>query len=359
MKSFQKYTSLILFFILIISLFPPYSISASPPILTGGARCTAKVQNVYSAPNIASLVIGVLNSGDRILVYESPNEDWTCILFDGLPGYVPTGSLSIASDLNGPFKHTGVPELLLDNVRLLAHPGNRWMDHFSGRSIPREDCISLHLLGISGEWLEVSANGSTGFLHSSFLHFTGDNDLHGVTASPYVPITETSQVIWDFFLDKGLSPEAAAGLLGNLYAESALNTINLENAFEEKLGYSDYSYTYAVDHQTYSRESFINDQAGYGLCQWTSTTRKKELYDMAKDRKVSVSDLNLQLDIIWEELTDEHAYFLEFLSNSLTLKQASDAAMYHYMIPSIQNTYIEDMRLSYTLSFYEAFELSK
>lgn len=35
------------------------------------------------------------------------------------------------------------------------------------------------------------------------------------------------------------NPYGVAGLMGNLYAESALSPINLQNSYEKKLGYTD------------------------------------------------------------------------------------------------------------------------
>ena len=39
--------------------------------------------------------------------------------------------------------------------------------------------------------------------------------------------------------EKGLNAYAIAGLMGNLYAESALNPRNLQNSYEKKLNMSD------------------------------------------------------------------------------------------------------------------------
>ena len=57
--------------------------------------------------------------------------------------------------------------------------------------------------------------------------------------------------IWDYLTGKGLSPAGAAGLMGNLYAESGLNPQNLQNTYEKKLGYTDAAYTAAVDSGKY------------------------------------------------------------------------------------------------------------
>ena len=41
--------------------------------------------------------------------------------------------------------------------------------------------------------------------------------------------------IWNYLVGKGLSKAGAAGLMGNLYAESALNPKNLQNSYEKGL----------------------------------------------------------------------------------------------------------------------------
>lgn len=108
--------------------------------------------------------------------------------------------------------------------------------------------------------------------------------------------------------DLGLSDIAIAGAMGNFYHESSFISNNLENIFETKLGYTDETYTAAVDDGSYSMEQFISDHdmdgcgAGYGLCQWTWNTRKKGLYEFAKSKNVSIADENMQIEYVLGEL---------------------------------------------------------
>lgn len=55
--------------------------------------------------------------------------------------------------------------------------------------------------------------------------------------------------------------------MGNLYAESRLSPVNLQNSYEKKLGMTDSQYTQAVDNDSYS--NFVKDSAGYDLTQQT------------------------------------------------------------------------------------------
>ena len=76
--------------------------------------------------------------------------------------------------------------------------------------------------------------------------------------------TTNEERIWNFCIGKGMSKCGAAGLMGNIYAESGLVPTNLQNSFEKKLGYTDAAYTAAVDNGSY--KNFVRDSAGYGLC---------------------------------------------------------------------------------------------
>lgn len=79
--------------------------------------------------------------------------------------------------------------------------------------------------------------------------------------------------IWNYLQKQDMNPCGIAGLMGNLFAESGLNPQNLQNSCEKKLGYTDASYTAAVDNGSYT--NFTKDSAGYGLAQWTYWLRKQ------------------------------------------------------------------------------------
>ena len=66
--------------------------------------------------------------------------------------------------------------------------------------------------------------------------------------------------IWRFLKSQGMTDAGVAGLMGNLFAESGLNPKNLQNSYEKKLGYTDATYTAAVDNGTYT--NFVRDSAG-------------------------------------------------------------------------------------------------
>lgn len=109
--------------------------------------------------------------------------------------------------------------------------------------------------------------------------------------------------LWIQLRNRGHSPDATAAIMGNIEAESAFRPNNVED--RSKL--TDAEYTTAVDDGRISRDSFMRDALGYGLCQWTYFTRKAGLYDLCRQRGVSISDTPAQLDYLGMELA-EHEY---------------------------------------------------
>ena len=131
-----------------------------------------------------------------------------------------------------------------------------------------------------------------------------------------------AEIIWNFLKQKGLSDCGTAGLMGNLFAESALNPRNLQQSYEKKLGFTDTSYTEAVDAGTY--KNFVNDSAGYGLAQWTYYSRKQELFNFAVNSGKSIGDLDLQLNYLWYELTTVFPSVAQVLQRATSVLEDSN-----------------------------------
>ena len=156
--------------------------------------------------------------------------------------------------------------------------------------------------------------------------------------------SNTERKIWNFLRCRGLSPAGAAGLMGNLYAESALNPMNLQNSFEEKLGLKDIEYVVAVDSGLYS--NFVRDSAGFGLAQWTYWTRKEALLNYAKKVGASIGDLEMQLNFLFQELKGYTAVY-EVLRTARTVQEASNIVLTKYERPANMSAAVKAKRASY------------
>ena len=141
--------------------------------------------------------------------------------------------------------------------------------------------------------------------------------------------------------------------MGNLYAESGLKPNNLQDNYEKKLGYTDSSYTQAVDSGKYTK--FAKDSAGYGLAQWTYLTRKQGLYDYAKLKKVSISDTIMQLEYLFKELESNYINVLKALKNAKTVKSASDIVLTEFEKPADQSNSVKTQRAKYGQVYYDKY----
>lgn len=143
------------------------------------------------------------------------------------------------------------------------------------------------------------------------------------------------------------------GLMGNLYAESALLPVNLQNSFEKKLGYNDKSYTDAVDSGKYT--NFEKDSAGYGLAQWTFWSRKRGLKAYADSLKSSIGNQETQLEYLLIELSGSFASVLRGLKTAKSLREASDLVLTKFEQPSDQSEGMKATRASYGRKYLEMF----
>lgn len=163
----------------------------------------------------------------------------------------------------------------------------------------------------------------------------------------------TAKHIWDRLLAAGLSEAGAAGLMGNLKAESNLQPNNLQNSFEKKLGFTDATYTAAVDDETYT--NFANDGAGYGLAQWTYPARKSALLAFAKAQKKFVGDLDLQLDFLLDELQKDYPALLRQLCAASDVRAASDAVLTQFERPADMSESVKIKRAGFGEEFLRGF----
>lgn len=141
------------------------------------------------------------------------------------------------------------------------------------------------------------------------------------------------KIIFDVLNAEIKNPVGVYALMGNLKAESALNPKNVQNSYERKTGYTDETYTKAVDS---GRHNFVRDSAGYGLAQWTYWSRKDALLRYAKASGKSIGDLNMQLNFLLKEIKGYPTVWRALTTGS-TIKEISDIVMCDYERPANQS----------------------
>lgn len=188
--------------------------------------------------------------------------------------------------------------------------------------------------------------------------------LSTVQSSDFMSLGDTDeQRIWNYLINKGYSKAGVAGMMGNFKMESGLRSNNMENSYERKLGYTDESYTKAVDDGSYSKESFIRDAVGYGLPQFTYSAWKKGLYENTVEKGKSIGSAAGQLDYLTDTFKNDWAlvnkYKLnEYLKNASDPQAAASKMFRSYEMPNVDSVTaytFEPERKKYAQEIYDTY----
>lgn len=146
----------------------------------------------------------------------------------------------------------------------------------------------------------------------------------------------SAQTIYEQLRRAGMSAAGACGMLGNMQAESRLQSNNAQDAY----GQNDEQYTAMVDSGGLDAGyAFVYDSIGYGLCQWTLASRKQKLLSFAKQRGVSISDEDMQVQFCLWELQNEPEYekLWPYLCTTKGVYEAAERICVEYERPAVNN----------------------
>lgn len=165
-----------------------------------------------------------------------------------------------------------------------------------------------------------------------------------------------AEKIWYYFSVIIGNDYGVAGIMGNLYAESGLNPMNVQDSYNKSLGLTDKEYTTYVDNGVIKRSTFNHDGAGYGIAQWTYWSFKNELYTLAKERRTSIGDIDTQLKLLYRHLS--RLKIIDYLKTVKSVREASDKVLMDFENPRNQSDSVKGMRESYGMNFYSKFHKS-
>ena len=167
---------------------------------------------------------------------------------------------------------------------------------------------------------------------------------------------EGAAYVHSFLLAQGFTSAGAYGMMANIYAESNFYPNNLQNTYNKKLGMSDAEYTERVDTGTYSKQQFVRDSAGYGLCQWTYWTRKQGLYEYIESVGASIGDIHHQLLYLMQELERGYADLLGALRKADDAEACAKLVMTRFERPADQSEAAQNRRAGYAKEIRALFE---
>lgn len=168
------------------------------------------------------------------------------------------------------------------------------------------------------------------------------------------------QTIYNRFRQAGYTEEAALGFLGNWQAESGCEPSRLQG---DSSSYRTLSkqYTAGVESGSISKQTFISDQKGYGLAQWTyydfvsGQGRKLDLYNFWKKRGGKLDDINMQIDFALWELSHTYTHVAARVRNNNDLHSCVDIICRQYEQPYYCNV---EERFRYAKEIMSQIDLS-
>ena len=145
-----------------------------------------------------------------------------------------------------------------------------------------------------------------------------------------------ARYIYSYLIDKGWSLNAICGMLGNLQAESSMNPGRWQS------------------------NDVGNTSLGYGLVQWTPSTKYTEWANAQGFTDYSEMDSNLAR-IIYEvennlQWISTYAYdlsFAEFTTSELPVSLLAKAFLLNYERPADQSESVQEYRATLSLAWYQ------
>lgn len=180
-----------------------------------------------------------------------------------------------------------------------------------------------------------------------------------------ITINDFSKKAYKKYIEAGMTPAGAAGLMGNQYAESAgfiaktVEFLCLKRLKENGKEYTQDTYYKAVDSGKISKAEFLNPlpgkKYGFGLVQWTTVERKRGLYERTVEKGKSIADEDIQLDYVIYELKNMFPKTFQVLKTTKSVKEASDYVLIHYEAPADTGTTMKNTRADYGQQYYDYF----
>lgn len=156
----------------------------------------------------------------------------------------------------------------------------------------------------------------------------------------------------------GMTAAGACGMMGNMACESVMHSNNLQDSYNEAFKLTDEQYTALADagKPTYNGKYFVNDDAGYGLCQWTHKDRKKKFLAFAKAECASIGNEAMQVRYCIKELKTDFPGVWQLLCNTVSVYEAAEVVCCKYEMPAVNNVEDRSHKAMLFFSMYSAID---
>lgn len=248
------------------------------------------------------------------------------------------------------------------------------------------------LFGDSSDDSSDGSRGSGGFTNGIGGNSYSNNSVTGTSNGSTIYNSKTfagannEEKIWNALRSKGLSPESAAGVMGNLMKESGLISKQLENGYEQPAsyygdsgtwpGFTDQSYTDYVDKNgkwpEYGASGWdyynkvhrddLKNHVGYGLAGWTHCAFKDPFLAGAKANNVSIGDAGYQTNFLLDQINGQYSDLFSRMNGYNDVKK-STIDFYNTYEYGNPNGHMEEShpdlfanRYEYATQFYEKYK---
>ncbi|MEN9613320.1 MAG: hypothetical protein RLZZ628_4134 [Bacteroidota bacterium] len=208
---------------------------------------------------------------------------------------------------------------------------------------------SIFLSGLQGIW---------GVIQKLFFAERPTNQNNAASIWTTRPRAERNVYVMNALIEKYQFPVAgAAGLVGNLYAESALIPCRIEGSQATSPMYARDN---AGNFSDFSPEDVMNRVAGQqgpklagaGLAQWTYPTRRKKFFAQALGAAI-LYDMDAQIEFLVDELKTDFARVYDTLMNPNTsVDVACDEVVLKFERPADQSEAHLKVRRGYAQDAY-------
>lgn len=191
-----------------------------------------------------------------------------------------------------------------------------------------------------------------------------------VEEDEYVAFTpnQYTSTIWNYLIGY-FTEQGVAALMGNMWAESGCTPYACQPSRPKSVCET---YIENVDNNRITRTQFINGgcsptgtytstQLGFGLVQWTISSRKTGLYDYIFPNypnmdSHSIGNIYYQLEYVVQELTNgSYQSVGNVLRTSTNLNECSDIVLEVYENPDNQSQAVHELRRKYSQQVYDTY----
>lgn len=202
--------------------------------------------------------------------------------------------------------------------------------------------VFIYIFSLTGGQLHAISSKDISDILNGFTYYDSGDTVASCGGTSVLSGSGNEEQIYIFLTQtKGLSAIQAAGVMGNMTEESHFEPRLVEYGYKNSRGeVSKPGQPSSLDDQPPPDQPRLKDgamkgQPGFGIVQWTGG-RKTDLRNFAasaEGKGRALSDLGLQLDFLWQELTTTKAFVLKDIQAATTLEAATGPFLFKYEVP--------------------------